>query len=439
MTVGAKPNGNYKVSELTNQKYLPLDNVTFTPGSNVYDGLLISRLNRLIQRKLVTQRLEFTTSVPRATVIANEAGHLPPLVVVSANRATWVQDSLTTAQNLATADYGDVGNLNALLETPAGEVLPVIYAAKRRGQNRNTYLVVHSSEYAAYRRTTAGLNVTVVGWQFRKAPGHTEAITGFGASRYAAIEFCKLLRRLSPAPPWNYAWLVDDNVVALTNFAGLAAVEAAMGPATVAAGFQADTRIGTTDDVLRKVYQRGIGPVNALPPVDTTNGIIQQTSLWNIAYLDTNHLNFSPAYVTSAEDTSITYYLKATGKLFLFYPAIGILKCKALPDQFPSNPLADKRQEFTAMFTRYESSTIPAQPAPPPVTIDVTGSAPAGTLVVSSFVRKYFGTDPLPDEVGSRMLEQITVESIKQSTVAPRVMNQAFQVNQGNDQPTRWQ
>jgi hypothetical protein len=443
MTAAAKYNNQYKVSALTNQKYLPLADVLCIEDKAIYNKLLLSRLTQLIQRRMVTQLLEFTTSVPRATVIANEVGHLPPLVVVSAGRSAWLQDSLTTARDAATPDYGNVSNLEALTEAPEASELPVLYSSKRRGPNRNAYVVVHSSEFAAYRQATAGMNITVVGWQFRKAPGINEAITGFGASRYAAVEFCKLLRRATAAPRWNYAWLLDDNVVALTNFAGFPRVEAAMNPTTVAAGFQAATTIMTRKQVMEVVYKElalGRGnEVDTLPSVNTESGIIQQASLWNIQYLDDNFLNFSPVYATSAEDTSITYYLKMTGKTFLLYPGIEVIKSQATSDGGAVNPLANLRRDFTEMFARHESATIPGEPSPPPVMVDVVGTTPTSSVTMSVFVRTYFGTDPSPDEVASRAMEQITVESIRQNKVDQRVLEQAFRVNQGQQQPTRWQ
>jgi hypothetical protein len=74
-----------------------------------------------------------------------------------------------------------------------------------------------------------------VGWDFVR-PKDVKPFVGFGASRFAAIEFCKTLRTnvTDLGKVWDYAWLIDDNVVALENFAGLEKVEAAFPPSEFA-------------------------------------------------------------------------------------------------------------------------------------------------------------------------------------------------------------
>jgi hypothetical protein len=434
MTVGASHNANYNVSTLTTQKYQPLADITLTEDGATYAKLITNRLDQLAQQALLPQPLEFVTSTDRRTVIAQEAGRLPPLVVISASRSQWIAKSLATAANMNVADFGNIGNLDALTQAPADAVPPVVYSPKRRGPNRNLYVVVHMSQYTPYRLAIAGPDVVVVGWQFHQSPGASQALTGFGASRYAAIEFCKLLKR--QGAPWNFAWLLDDNVVALTKIADFRAAEAVAKPTVVAVGFKGATKIKTADGV-RKIaneeQQRRRGrPAAALGPGDAGGGIMQQAVLWNIQYLDDTRMNFSPIYVTSAEDVSISYYLKSTGKTFLFYSDVEVIKTEIRQDDFRQNPLIEQRNKLTLMFVTQENTTA-AKP-PPPTRIDVKGVG-GSRLATPVFIQQYFPKDPAPDDASSRVVEQIIAEAIKEHTIDKRVVEESFHAVQ----QSQWQ
>src|SRR5262249_48206272 len=114
-----------------------------------------------------------------------------------------------------------------------------IYCPGRLGKaaNRNVYIVVHLNEYTTYCNALARYPVTVVGWSFpglplyesvydiRQARPLYSTLAGFGASRFAAIEFCKKLSALAGGS-MPLAWHFDDNVVGLSNtFLGLKAYE----------------------------------------------------------------------------------------------------------------------------------------------------------------------------------------------------------------------
>ena len=175
-------------------------------------------------------------------------------MVISSNRADWIKFGIDTAAvklgALGADTFDNVSDLRALdvagLHTDVKNGVkrnasPPIYCPQRLGAapHRNVYIVVHMSEYRKYKNVLEDTGITVVGWEFvlpQVRPAGRGWAVGFGASRFAAIEFCKQLKTPAPPPappagpvaPWNYAWLFDDNVVALTNFAGLARVEAAM-------------------------------------------------------------------------------------------------------------------------------------------------------------------------------------------------------------------
>lgn len=83
--------------------------------------------------------------------------------------------------------------------------------------NRHVLIVVHALEYDQYTNALANTGTTVIGWEFKRNSRRWPVLTGFGASRYEAIEFCKRLRAnvttVRRAAPWDIAWLLYDNGV----------------------------------------------------------------------------------------------------------------------------------------------------------------------------------------------------------------------------------
>jgi hypothetical protein len=221
-----------------NTKYSPLMNIEYVNDNRaLHSWILTNRSNLFAQRNLLPGALRLATANWNGIIVA-EAGHLPPLVVISSCRSGWIADGVAAATAqltaLGQAHFASVTDLNALTAYGADQTCsPPIYCPARLGPNpnRNVYIVVHITEYETYVAALAGSGMTVIGWVFA-APlnQHDIWLAGFGASRFAAIEFCKTLRTAatpqSGAAPWNYAWLFDDNVVALNNLPGLANIEA---------------------------------------------------------------------------------------------------------------------------------------------------------------------------------------------------------------------
>src|ERR1700733_5735838 len=87
---------------LVNQKYAPLLNIQLNMGDQaVYTALIQNRANNLRAANRFARPL--TLATPNwANVIAAEAGHLPPLVVISSNRSSWIAAGLVAAQNQLT-------------------------------------------------------------------------------------------------------------------------------------------------------------------------------------------------------------------------------------------------------------------------------------------------------------------------------------------------
>lgn len=357
---------------LVSQKYSPLSNIEFTKDNiDLYSGLLTQR-RRLLKDSLLLPQLLTLAAPDWRAIVAAEAGHSPPLVVISSNRSDWIKAGIDAA-NLqlhalpgSPASFTDASDLRALTALVGQTISPPIYCPTRIGAaplNRNVYIVVHSAEYQSYSTALAGTGITVIGWQFKSPRGAKYQLTGFGASRYAAIEFCKTLREAA-ANPWNYAWLFDDNVVALTGFAGFAAVEAAVTVNHVCAGFHGGTKAETSSANCawaKKEIAAGRGGQAGQLPASEPPGIIQQAALWNIGYLATNNLNFSPIYITSGEDVSFGNYCDNQRIPYLYYKGIGVLKEIADSDNGSGAEIVSKQRQACAQWFAEAENNVPVR------------------------------------------------------------------------------
>lgn len=448
---------------LVTQKYAPLRDPVYVVGDRpVYSWMLTNRAGALRSASRLGRTLRL--ALPDwPTAIAAEAGHLPPLVVISSNRSKWIRSGLdaATAQlaALKIAAFTNASDLRALTAQRGQAVSPPIYAPSRVGANRNVYVVVNMTEYRAYQKALDGTGVTPVGWEFDRSGGGPRGLqlVGFGASRFAAMEFCKHLRRAvlaaGGAAPWNYAWLVDDNVVALTNFAGFAAVEAAMGPAVACAGLRGGTNVITKTKNMEWAtveINAGRGGQAGALAANVPPGIVQQMSLWNVAYLDANFLNFGPIFVTSAEDLSITNYFNAQGTTYRYYDGIGVRKEVAKNDDDPVDGMKMSsaganvnaaRAALAAWVTAAESATPPGGAPPPPVQVLPRPGDGDGTDVMSLadfVVKKVLPKSAMKDQAGNvgvqntarcQAVEQLATGAIDAGFVTAPANAAAFSIN----------
>jgi hypothetical protein len=407
---------------LVNQKYRPLENVQYLAADHAtYSAMLPNRLRLLRANGLWPQPLDLI--VPNwAAIIAAEAPinphPRPPLVVVSSNRSQWIADGVAAAATELQgmqgqpAAFTDERDLRALRASVGQAQSPPIYCPTRLGANanRNVYIVVHASEYNQYKTKLAGLGMTVVGWEFKlgQGPRNRPQLTGFGPSRFAAIEFCKHLRARVLAGrqggpggnPWDYAWLLDDNVVALTNFSGFQAYDQAIANAPggphVAVAFQGGTsaeahaaiKNWATNEI---AHGRGNGVVGppALPPA-AAQGIIQQASLWNLNFLAQNNLNFGLPYVASAEDLSFGYYFDFNAIPYLWYGG-GPIRKEDIGAQKHDNGAGAKqlkkaRNGIAKLFADAEALDPPVANAPVPLRVQPVNANDGGVQILKTFV-----------------------------------------------------
>ncbi|MBO1348080.1 MAG: hypothetical protein EBE86_012105 [Hormoscilla sp. GUM202] len=459
MAIQTDKNTNYG-GNLVSQKYTPLQNIQYNQNDRpYYSALLTNRWNLLNNANILRQPLALVVR-DWNEIINAEAGNNPPLVVISSNRSNWIRQGITAAETQLAAMQGtpaafdNPSDLRALSADAGQTSSPPIYCPQRIGPapvNRNVYIVVYISEYKTYTRALANTGITVVGWKFElsiqnRAPRKVW-LTGFGASRFAAIEFCKELRAAAGgAAPWDYAWLFDDNVVALTNFPGYMAVENAMigaAQAQVCAGFHGGTKAEAFEENrnwARAEINAGRGGQAAALPNPMPPGIVQQASLWNIAYLTANNLNFGPVYISSGEDLSFVNYFNTQNIPYFYYNGIGVRKEITDYDNAPgSQRIKAAKERLTAWFAHAESSpTPPGGQPPPPVKVNPVAQEDGGEQKLSDFIVNRVLPVSMPNRAGDEAVqnqakcqgvEQITLGAINQGFVTANAMNATFQIN----------
>jgi hypothetical protein len=449
---------------LVNQKYAPLLNPQFQAADQaLYTALITNRAANLRAANRLGRSLTLAINnwLNAATAEA-AAGRLPPLVVISSNRSGWIATGIQAAQAQAVAlgipNFANVSDLQALVATAEQQQSSPIYTPARvNAANRGIYVVVHMMEYRTYKAALNNLGINVVGFEFDRSGGGPRGLhlVGFGAARFAAMEFCKQLRRQSAAivvpagvARWNYAWLIDDNVIALTNFAGFAAAENALQANEVCLGFQGGTvaeAFLTNRNWARREVQAGRGGQAAALPLNNPPGIVQQMSLWNVNYLDQNQMNFGPIYITSAEDLSITNYFNSQHIPYRYYNGIGVRKEVTTDDNRSAGQNLKRARQAIAQFVTYAEAATPPVGAPPPTPIQPVNPADGGAQSLSTFIvnRVLPNAVPLAQQAGDvnvqntakcQGVEQILCGAINHGYIGAAGYNASFMINGANQQ-----
>ena len=459
---------NYGGTTLVNTKYSPMETITLAKEADTTScsGILEYRRKLLTTAGLLPKTLKLTLPDWDAAA-AKEVGRKPPLVVISTNRANWIKDGLAAAEAQPSSEkpFENASDLRALTARSGQRFSPPIYCPSRIGDagKRGVYIVVHASEYAKYKKLISSDKITIVGWEFETPRTQRDMrkmwLTGFGASRFAALTFCKQLRTAALAAAeeseeedttvWKYAWLFDDNVVALGGFAGYQAVEGAMDEAALVhggpyacAGFHGGTVAETQGEIsawaTRELAARR-GKQAAKLPKPIHPGLLQQAVLWNIGYLTEQNLNVGLVYVNSAEDVSLVNYFDANDTPYLYYKSIPIKKEMAKND---SGALKVKysRDLLTAWLTHMESlaPTEAEKPPPPPPPIVVQAeTADGGEQTLANFVVKHVlpkssdvksqaGKIDLQNNAKCQAVEQLTAQAVKDDCVNEATLKLIF-------------
>ena len=443
---------NYGGKNVTD-KYKPLK-VTYIEGdAGTYSKLATHRAKLLTDANILPQPLELRTNWPAAIAAESTAGQLPPLVVISTNRSRWIASGIRAGtRQLAKVRFTVAHDLNALTDLAKVKQSPPLYAPVRIGPNRNVYIIVHLFEYQQYQTELAGLGVTVVGWFFHTPRGAPiSQLAGFGASRFAAMEFCKQLRTAS-GNRWNYAWLMDDNVVGITSWPGFAAFETVIAakPTNLCVGFSACVKVEPQSEIVGWA-EREVNAGRAIPttvPSQTTKGLVQQASLWNIRALTEKHLNFGPAFINSAEDVSFSKYMDLASLPYIFCGSPKVMKEETKEDNSAgAAKVKAAREAYTRWVVNAESAGTVTAESPPPVMVKLSATDPDKTI--STFITNWFtgvgGEVPPPDVAEAtteavqqkamcQAVEQIIVEACEKGFVNKDALTANLKVNGSNAQ-----
>lgn len=405
------------------EKYTPLYNVRYEVGQKaIFSQLARHRAELLTGAHMLPQPLELRTNWPEVKKAENKAGQLPPLVVISSNRSEWIASGIRACdQQQAIVPFSVAHDLNALTDIGQVRQSPPLYSPGRTGPKRNVYIVVHLFEYQQYKTALAGLGVTVVGWQFHRPHRSPVAqLAGFGASRFAAIEFCKELRKVSENR-WNFAWLLDDNVVGITSWPGYAAFETVLAttPKHLCVGFKAGTSAEHQSEIVKwanaEVVARRAIPT-ALPRSEP-RGLVQQASLWNIKELTDKYLNFGPAFINSAEDVSFCKFMDFTSPApYFFYEGAKVRKEATREDHSAGAAKVKAAKEaYTRWVVNAESAGDVTNPSPPPVMVKLSGGADQR---LSTFITNWFTAT---EERARPPVADVTTEATQQKAMCQAV------------------
>jgi hypothetical protein len=413
VSITVAPNPDYINGTTAHDKYNPIAQPVALRRSD--RATLVQLLNNRLTAldcagfKSSTLRIQFTVKDPKA-LNTNAQGKAPPLVVVSSRRAGWIRSGFIHCDGIATSlatkrqhpltGIKDLRALRWVVGDPNidGRPSPPIYCPVRLGRspNRNVYIIVHLEEYATYCNALAKLpGVTVVGWNFLGLPLYQSVydikrrpqpfysiLAGFGASRFAAIEFCKGLYKATNGST-SLAWQFDDNVVGLSDgFLDLKSYEDNL-QEKVCQGFAA-LPVSYSPERILNWAKHGKDP-RKTPGDPPENPIFQQAVLWNIAYLIRNNMNFGLTYVASAEDVSLSRFLIVNNASWSFDHLVAILKEIAPEGQVDrgGQKLGKAKSELEEIFTTIESLDLPGQPA----TKVVVQDDPRPAMHIRDFIR----------------------------------------------------
>ncbi|NSL86042.1 hypothetical protein ECE50_004315 [Chitinophaga sp. Mgbs1] len=230
-------------------------------------------------------------------------GRKPPLAVISSGRSYWIKTMFEVGKSLIPARYQHFKGIDDTAPFRNGDKIPLYFPYRFSSADygyRSVYIFVQQEEYEIYARDLAGTGITVIGYEVGMQHQH---MLGFGASRYAAAKFFSHI----DIPK---VWFIDDNVLYIQRLSGFDVFEKRMTPDIWALGGKG-LQAYLDDDKIKSIKR--------LKPIDDDErmGIplfLQQAVLWDVKQLtkDNNQgagFNYSPYFIASGEDVSITYFL----------------------------------------------------------------------------------------------------------------------------------
>ena len=396
-TLVADNNGRFG-GVLINEKYSPLilGSITIVDGDKSFIQKFFNNRITLLQNLFPRKLTLFTQAWPDVDE------DTPPMVVISSGRAEWMKTLFENAK--AKNRAGAVTGYN---DTKTFDNGPLPWYSPYRSQ-RPVYILVHHSEYGYYRSKLTGYpNVCVVGWLF-PFPKKSYGPTGFGVCRFAAIELAKSLG-------YHRAWLVDDNVVNVNGFPNrLTTIEALMNDETAAIGFTGCTN----NEEIAGVYEKstftaaGAYPMQAAP-------LLQQVVLWNLDFLNAEGVkaNFSPYFVASNEDVSLTNFLLAGGHTKNYIKALSVIKMQ--PDGDKKNAgmetLKAFKKELLKLLFEQEKKTQIQMGVAAPVNLEA--------FVNDTIIENCQNKKSDLHQTQSMVIEQVLALAVTKNWAPPKIFN----------------
>lgn len=398
-TLVADNNGRFG-GVLINEKYAPL----------ILGSITILDADKSFIQKLFNDRITLLRNLfPRKLTLFTQAWpdvdeDTPPMVVISSSRAGWLKSLFENAKAKNKA-----GAITGYNDTKTFDNGPLPWYSPYRSQ-RPVYILVHHTEYAYYRSKLTGYpNVYVVGWLF-PFPKKGYGPTGFGVCRFAAIELAKSLG-------YHRAWLVDDNVVNVNGFPNrLTTIEALVDDDTAAIGFTGCTNT----ELIAGVYSKSTFAAAGAYPMQPAP-LLQQVVLWNLDFLnrDAVKANFSPYFVASNEDVSLTNYLLTAGYTRNYIKALSVIKMEPEKDSDEINvgmkSLKSFKDELLKLLFEHERTTQIQMGVAAPVNLE--------SFVKDTIIKNCQNKKSDLHQTQSMVIEQVLALAITKNWAPKKIFN----------------
>ncbi|SKA44437.1 hypothetical protein SAMN04488128_106401 [Chitinophaga eiseniae] len=327
MAIKAQINTGYDPQGNIYQKYRPLDKdslkVDVNADKDTIQKIATDRINILKKDRRNIYLLKFRAKkIQQIVQTEKAAGRKPPMAIVSSGRSAWIKSMYAKGLSILGSNQRFAG-IDDLTPIANGDKIPVYFPYRltaKDADQRGFYCFVQQNEYQTYTADLKDTGITVIGYELGT---EFKPMLGFGASRYAVVNFFM-------NTGISLAWLIDDNVLYISRLHEFSFFEDKMNstPGVWALGGTGQAEY-QTEKSLRSIRKTE----NYTPPTNFISpDFLQQAVLWNIKQFVGNTINFSPHFICSGEDVSISYLL-GRDKCKAFYECLIYKGCDSAAPQ----------------------------------------------------------------------------------------------------------
>lgn len=346
MAIKAEINIYYDPKGDIYQKYRPLNHDTLKISVQTDQGVIkkiaADRIKALDKDNRNMYLLKFRAkNIRQIQDTEKAAGRKAPLAIVSSGRSAWIKSMYTKGKELLGNSQRFAG-IDDLTPIANGDKIPIYFSYRLTSEDadqRGFYIFVQQNEYQTYYNDLMDTGITVIGYELGTP---FKPMLGFGASRYAAVNFFSYIGV-------SQAWLIDDNILYISRLHEFSFFEETMNrnPGCWALGGTGQSAYQTKDSL----SQIKKPPNYVFPKEYTSPDFLQQAVLWNIKQLVGNTFNFSPYFICSGEDVSISYFL-GKDKCKAYYECLIYKGCdSAVP---PNKQLQNLKNEVYKVISRVD-------------------------------------------------------------------------------------